>query len=645
MLEIRGVSKSFAGVQALHDVSFEVAAGEVHAIVGENGAGKSTLMKILSGAHTDYTGELFLNDEPLVLHNPRDAQRHGIAIIYQELNLIPELTVAENIFLGRELRNATGLLDTAAMDRAARELLDRLVLPISTKRQVKTLRVGEQQLVEVAKALSLDARLLILDEPTSALSEAEIRHLFDVIAALKAHGVTLIYISHKFDEVFAIADRVTVLRDGEYIDTVAAADTDQRQLIRMMVGRPLSDLFPRTDAPIGDEVLRVEDLTLSASRVAGTRAVGPVSFTLRRGEILGVAGLMGAGRTELLEAVFGVHSRRRVRGRVFLDGTERRITSPPAAIAAGLAFVTEDRKTQSLITLLSVKHNMTLAALRRFLRFNFVRRRSEETAVQRSIDQLRIKTPSASSAGGHALGRQPAEGRPGQVPADPAERAPPRRTDPRHRRRGQGGDLHVDRRARPSGCRDRDGLVGASRAAGDVRPHPRVEPRSGDGRAEPRRGDAGTDHRGRHVSAAGGGGMSDTNETLVVAPSSGQATATFGTYAVPLGSIPAAVPERFRTGRHCCRRGDRRPGAQRRQRVPDVAQPAQHRPLRVRERDHRRRHDSRHPHRWDRSLGRRGDGAVRRRLRRPDDEPGVRDAHSRWCSCSPSAPSSGRSTG
>ena len=397
MLEIRGVSKSFAGVRALHDVSFDVAPGEVHAIVGENGAGKSTLMKILSGAHTDYSGELSMDGEPLVLHSPRDAQRHGIAIIYQELNLIPELTVAENIYLGRELHNSAGLLDSAAMDQLARALLDRLVLPISTKRQVKTLRVGEQQLVEVAKALSLDARLLILDEPTSALSEAEIRHLFDVITALKADGVTLIYISHKFDEVFEIADRVTVLRDGEYIGTVAAADTDQRELIRMMVGRPLSDLFPRTDSPLGDEVLRVDELALTGSTQAGTRAVGPVSFNLRRGEILGVAGLMGAGRTELLEAVFGVHARRRVRGRLYLDGVERRITSPPSAIDAGLAFVTEDRKTQSLITAMSVKHNVTLAALRRFLRFNLLRRRAEDAAVQRSITQLRIKTPSANA--------------------------------------------------------------------------------------------------------------------------------------------------------------------------------------------------------------------------------------------------------
>jgi ribose transport system ATP-binding protein len=392
VLEISGVGKSFAGVRALHDVSFTVARGEVHALVGENGAGKSTLMKILSGAHTDYTGELLLDGQPLVLHNPRDAQRHGIAIIYQELNLIPELTVAENIYLGRERHNAAGLLDSAGMERAARALLDRLVLPISTKRQVKTLRVGEQQLVEVAKALSLDARLLILDEPTSALSEAEVRHLFDVIAALKAEGVTLIYISHRFDEIFEIADRVTVLRDGEYIGTVGAASTDQRTLIRMMVGRPLSDLFPRTDAPIGDEVLRVDGLALAGNRQAGTRAVGPVSFTLRRGEILGVAGLLGAGRTELLETLFGVHRRRRVHGRVYLDGRERHISSPPDAIAAGLAFVTEDRKTQSLITRMSVRHNMTLAALRRFLRFNLLRRRAEDAAVQGSIGRLRIKT-------------------------------------------------------------------------------------------------------------------------------------------------------------------------------------------------------------------------------------------------------------
>jgi ribose transport system ATP-binding protein len=394
MLEIRGVSKSFSGVHALQDVSFDVAPGEVHAIVGENGAGKSTLMNILSGVHTGYDGEVVLDGESLALHGPRDAQRHGIAIIHQELNLIPELTVAENIFLGREPRQPTGMLDSARMDREAAALLARLALPVSTKRPVKSLRVGECQLVEVAKALSLDARLLILDEPTSALSENEIRHLFDVIAALHAEGVTVIYISHKFDEVFAIADRVTVLRDGRYVGTVEAAATDQRELIRMMVGRPLHELFPRTAPATDDEVLRVDGLRVDASPETGARAIGPISLRLRRGEILGVAGLMGAGRTELLEALFGVHPRHRVHGAITVAGVARRIDSPRAAIGAGMAFVTEDRKTQSLIMRMAVGHNITLAALGRFLRFDVLRRRAEAAAVRQSIDQLRIKAKS-----------------------------------------------------------------------------------------------------------------------------------------------------------------------------------------------------------------------------------------------------------
>jgi ABC-type sugar transport system ATPase subunit len=393
MLEIHAVSKRFPGVQALHDVSFDVTRGEVHALIGENGAGKSTLMKILSGVYTDYEGELRLDGQRLVLANPRDAQRHGIAIIHQELNLIPELTVAENIFLGREPRTATGLLDIGRMEQEAQSLLDRLNLPIPPDRPVKWLRVGEQQLVEVAKALSLNARLLILDEPTSALSQAEIDRLFAVIAALKAHGVTMIYISHKFDEVFRIADRVTVLRDGEGIGTLPIAEADQPGLIRMMVGRNLSDLFPKEVAPVGDEVLRVENLSLLPDGQRG-RSLHDISFAVRRGEIVGVAGLMGAGRTELLETLFGVYPERRVRGRIAIEGEPRRISSPEEAIHAGLAFVTEDRKTQSLILKLSVAHNLTLAALNRFLLANIIRRREENDAVQRAIAQLRIKTPS-----------------------------------------------------------------------------------------------------------------------------------------------------------------------------------------------------------------------------------------------------------
>jgi ribose transport system ATP-binding protein len=397
MLEIRAVSKQFPGVRALHDVSFDIARGEVHALIGENGAGKSTLMKLLSGVYTDFQGELLLDGQPLHLTSPRDAQRRGIATIHQELNLIPELTVAENIFLGREPRTPAGLLDVGHMERESRVLLDRLSLPIPVDRQVKWLRVGEQQLVEVAKALSLDARLLILDEPTSALSQAEIDRLFAMIAALQDHGVTMIYISHKLDEIFRIADRITVLRDGEWIGTLPVGEADPQTLIRMMVGRNLSELFPKEVAAEGDEVLRVENLSLLSNGERG-RTLHDISFRLRRGEILGVAGLMGAGRTELLETVFGVHPPQRVRGTIALDGRARRFASPADAIRAGLAFVTEDRKTQSLILQLSVAHNLTLAALSRFMRLNIIRRREEHAAVHRAIDQLRIKTPSSSIA-------------------------------------------------------------------------------------------------------------------------------------------------------------------------------------------------------------------------------------------------------
>ncbi len=397
MLEIRSVSKSFPGVQALRNVSFDVQTGEIHALVGENGAGKSTLMKILSGVYTDYEGEVVLDGAPLALRSPHDAQRHGIAIIHQELNLVPELTVAENIFLGRELHTRLGGIDSRRMAQETTDLLQRFNLSIPPQRPVKWLRVGEQQLAEVAKALALHAQLLILDEPTSALSEAEIEHLFAVIAGLKREGVTMIYISHKLDEIFRIADRVTVLRDGECIGTRLVSETQPQELIRMMVGRPLTDLFPKEEAVTGDEVLRVEELGLSSDLRQGSRALRNISFSLRRGEIVGVAGLMGAGRTELLETLYGVYPTSRVSGRIFVGGREQRFTSPADAITAGLAFVTEDRKNQSLIIKLPVAENMTLAALRRFLSGGFIRLRDEAAAVGRSIQQLHIKTPSSAA--------------------------------------------------------------------------------------------------------------------------------------------------------------------------------------------------------------------------------------------------------
>jgi ribose transport system ATP-binding protein len=396
MLRLQSVSKSFPGVQALDNVSLDVMPGEIHALVGENGAGKSTLMKVLCGVYTDYEGEIVLNDERLHLSGPRDAQHHGIAIIHQELNLIPELTIAENIYLGREPRTSLGTISIKAMQRNTARLLARLELPVAPNRQVSSLRIGEQQLVEVAKALSLDAHTLVLDEPTSALSRTEIDHLFSVIASLKQSGVTMIYISHKFDEIFALADRITVLRDGRHIATVEAKDTTESEIIRLMVGRELADLFPKDTGAIGEEIMRVEHLGLIPPALSQKRNLYDISFSLRQGEILGLAGLMGSGRTELLEALYGVYSSHQRSGSISVRGTIHAPTSPQGAIANGLGLVTEDRKSQSLIPRLSVGQNLTLSALRRLCSFGLLRPRRERTVIDATVASLRIKTPGTS---------------------------------------------------------------------------------------------------------------------------------------------------------------------------------------------------------------------------------------------------------
>ncbi len=396
MLQFQSVSKRFPGTQALDDVSFEVARGEIHALVGENGAGKSTLMKILSGVYADYGGEIALDGERLRFSSPGDARNAGIGIIHQELNLIPELTVAENIFLGREPCNALGFVASRKMTQATRELLKPLGLRVRPNRKVSSLRVGEQQLTEIAKALSLQAELLILDEPTSALSQAEVDHLFSVIAALKQRGVTMIYISHKFDEVFRLADRVTVLRDGRYVMTRSTGETTEAEIIQAMVGRKLSDLFPKETAPLGSEVLSVSQLAYTPNGLSEKRSLHDISFSVRKGEILGVAGLMGSGRTELLESLFGVHPTGEVSGTMTLNGAPVTIRSPQAAIAQGIALVAEDRKTKSLILGLPVSHNLTLAALRASCRLGLILPGSERRAVQTSVSSLRIKTPGSA---------------------------------------------------------------------------------------------------------------------------------------------------------------------------------------------------------------------------------------------------------
>ena len=390
LLRMRGIGKSFPGVRALSGVDLTVHAGEVAALLGENGAGKSTLMNILAGVHADHEGSIEVAEEKVAIHSPKDAARHGIAMIHQELNLVPELSIADNIFLGREPRTSWGTRDRAVTQERTAELLAGLGLRLPPRRQVRNCRIAEQQLIEVAKALSRDVRILVMDEPTSALADAEVRRLFAVIRDLTERGVAVIYISHRLEELEEIADSVTVLRDGAYIGRRAMADTTRAELIQMMVGRPLGDLFPREPAEHGSgEVrLRVEGLTLRAA--AGRSALHDIGLTVRAGEIVGLAGLMGAGRSEVLETLYGAH--RPAAGRIALDGEAYKPRSPRYAIRRGLALVAEDRKAQSLVLGNTVVFNASLAALGRYTRM-FVDRRSERAAVAGQVRDLRVKTP------------------------------------------------------------------------------------------------------------------------------------------------------------------------------------------------------------------------------------------------------------
>jgi ABC-type sugar transport system ATPase subunit len=391
LLQMHDITKRFPGVLALNQVNVEFHAGEVHCLVGENGAGKSTLMKIMSGVYTEYEGELLIEAQPVAFANTRDAQANGITMIHQELNLIPELTIYENIFLGQEIKTRLGTIDRRAMRQAAQKLMQDVGLNVNANRPVGLLRVGQQQLVEIAKALNLKTRMIIMDEPTSALSDTEVAYLFEVIQKLRSRNVAVIYISHRLDEVFALADRITVLRDGKVVGTALAQDMTRRQLISMMVGRDLETLYPKETVEVGEPVLEIDGLSLIQSN---KHVLDQVSLNVRAGEIVGVAGLMGAGRTQLLEAIFGVYPANTLDGRVSLKGRPVRFESPEDAIKHGIGLVAEDRKQQSLVLEQSVTNNATLAALRLFMnRLTVIRRRSERTAVQKLVKDLNIKTP------------------------------------------------------------------------------------------------------------------------------------------------------------------------------------------------------------------------------------------------------------
>ena len=396
-LEMCDITKHFGGVHALEGVTFRARAGEVHSLCGENGAGKSTLMKILAGAITDFDGQILLDGNPVAFAGPRDAEDAGVRIIHQELNLVPDLTVAANIFLGREMTGRFGFVDDRAMERRAREMFKRLGTPINPRARVGDLRIGDQQMVEIAKALMFDAAILIMDdEPTSALSDAEVARLFRVIADLRRAGTTVLYISHKMNEVFTLSDSVTVLRDGRFVASAARSETTPAQVVRWMVGREIAGLsFAPNETP-GRLTLRVEGLALPSRPGSGRPSLSGLDFSVCAGEVVGIAGLLGAGRTELLEALFGA-SAEPARGTILLDGEPARFRRPDQAIEAGVALVTEDRKTLGLFDRMTVAENITLAHLGALTSRGLVSRRAEKAAVRQAIRDLAIKT-----AGGRA---------------------------------------------------------------------------------------------------------------------------------------------------------------------------------------------------------------------------------------------------
>jgi ABC-type sugar transport system ATPase subunit len=404
ILEMRSITKEFPGVKALDGVTFDLFAGEFHSLVGENGAGKSTLMKVLSGVYPfgSYGGDIVVDGSVKQFKTVREAEHAGIAIIFQELSLVKELTVGENIFLGRE-PSKFGVINWTELYSKASKLLKDLNLPINPKTPVGNLGIGQQQLVEIAKALSQNANILVLDEPTAALTESEVETLFDILRALKARGVGMIYISHKLDEVFEMSDRITVLRDGQTVGTQNASDLTKDKVIALMVGRDVGDIFPKVEHEFGEVALEVKNLTSQDIEHLNKNVVKNVSFSVRRGEVLGISGLMGAGRSELLMSLFGAHPGR-VTGEVYVSGKRVEMKTPRDAIQQGIGFVTEDRKRLGLILEQSILNNMTLAGLKE-ISGKFVTNvgRERKTGEKAKVD-LKVKANSVDTIVGTLSG-------------------------------------------------------------------------------------------------------------------------------------------------------------------------------------------------------------------------------------------------
>ena len=386
MIEMSGIQKAFNGNVVLKDVQFQLADGEIHALMGENGAGKSTMMKILTGIYERDNGVIKVDGEEVHFKSPKEAEAKGIAVIHQELNILPDLAVAENLFLGNEQTIGMGIMKNKEMNKEAQRILRQLGLDIDVRMPAGALSVGKQQIIEIAKAMETKANVIIMDEPTAALTDREIQTLFKTIRKLQSEGVSFVYSSHRMEEIFAICDRMTILRDGEYVGVRTIKDTTFDEIVQMMVGRELGERFPGRTAAIGDVKLEVKGLTRPG-------LCEDIHFSVRKGEIVALAGLMGAGRTEVAQAIFGY--RKMTKGELFIDGNAVKINNPREAKKRGIGFVTEDRKTQGLVVDFSIKENIAMANFDKTSKSGIIRGSKEKSFVGKLVEKLGVKTPSA----------------------------------------------------------------------------------------------------------------------------------------------------------------------------------------------------------------------------------------------------------
>lgn len=395
LLEMKNIRKTFPGVIALDNIDFQLKSGEVHGMLGENGAGKSTLINVLGGSHRPDKGEILIHGKEISISGVTDAEKNGIAIIHQELVLVPYMTIAENVFLGREIKNKFNMVDKKAMENATESILETVGLTIPSSTPVRKLSVAQQQMVEIAKALSLNADILVMDEPTSSLTETEVYHLFKIIRKLRNKNVGIVYISHKMKELFEITDRITVIRDGSYIDTVNTVETDMDNLVHMMVGRELTNYYTRTKHSVGEVLLELKDIDRKG-------VLQGIIFYAKAGEIVGLAGLVGSGRSELFKSVLGIDPMEN--GTILIQGKKVGNLTPRKAQEKGLVLIPENRKREGLVLIQSISFNLTITVLDKFIKGIFLNKKKKREIVNKHISNLNIKTPNANQKVGNLSG-------------------------------------------------------------------------------------------------------------------------------------------------------------------------------------------------------------------------------------------------